>query len=450
MDNPPSLAEQKRYYFEHNRSFRIDSFKVGCVLVLFLMPAGVSLDYFVYPDKLGYFFALRMLCALLALILWFLLNTTFGKAHFRALGMNCFLLPSIFISAMIYSADGVASSYYAGLNLAVIGMTWAAQVEFTESMIASVLTLLIYSAACYAHGPVSVPLFFNNIYFIILTGIIVVTGSYYVNNLRFREFTLRAEVVGKTKQLEAALEQIKETESQIVHQAKMASLGLLSAGLMHEINNPLNFANTAFHLLRKRLASSPLAEQPNLAKPLEDIHDGIKRVVAITSSLRDFAHPDDSTFKTIDLAEVIASAIRFVHLDGHKISLHVDVPQLTLLEGNNNQLVHLFINLLQNSIDSLNDKAGPASEIRISAVTKGDQIEVVFRDNGKGIAPENLVRIYDAFFTTKKVGSGVGLGLNICHRIVDQHKGRIMVESEQKEFCQFNLTFPRTHTPSKS
>ena len=82
-------------------------------------------------------------------------------------------------------------------------------------------------------------------------------------------------------------------------------------------------------------------------------------------------------------------------------------------------------------------------EIRIETSVKDDEIEVIFYDNGIGIAQNDLPRIYDAFFTTKKVGSGVGLGLNISHRIIEHHQGRITVESQQNEYCRFRLTFPQ-------
>jgi signal transduction histidine kinase len=248
--------------------------------------------------------------------------------------------------------------------------------------------------------------------------------------------------MGKTEELEKTLVQLKETESQIVHQAKMASLGQLSAGLMHEINNPLNFANTAFHLLKKRIAKSAVAQEESLKKPLDDIQDGIKRVVAITTSLRDFTHPDDSSFRKIDIHEVVCSAIRFTQLDRTQIKLTTDLEPKLYISGNSNQLVHLFINLIQNSIDSLSEKESVEKQILIVGRKSEFEVEIKVRDNGIGITPENLSRIYDAFFTTKKVGSGTGLGLNISYRIMNQHGGQIHVDSQPAEYCQFTLTFP--------
>ncbi len=221
-------------------------------------------------------------------------------------------------------------------------------------------------------------------------------------------YELQKKLMEKTEQLEAALEQIKQTETQLVHQAKMASLGQLSAGLMHEINNPMNFANTALHILKKRLSASPAAGLETLAKPLTDVQDGIQRVVGIITSLRSFTHPDNSTFERVNIAEVITTAMRFVQVNSQEISLKININEPIEIWGNKNQLIHLFINFLQNAIDSLLEKGAPLKEIQIDGRTRDEEIEITFYDNGKGIAEENLSRIFDAFFTTKKVGAGGG------------------------------------------
>ncbi|PAW78056.1 MAG: hypothetical protein B9S32_09215 [Verrucomicrobia bacterium Tous-C9LFEB] len=860
-------AALKAAFFEYNRSVRIASSKIACMLVIVLMPVGVSLDYLVYPQFSGFFLVLRLICSLLALLLWRLLETSFGTKHFRVLGMGWFVLPSLFISLMIYYADGALSPYYAGLNLVLIAVSWVAQVDFLESLIATGLTLLMYTLACIAHGGGTTSDYFNNYYFIVLTGVIVVTGSYFLNTLRFREYALRSEVdrsrreleetnaklveldraksaffanvshelrtpltlligplerlrhpssreaasdqvemldimynnamrllrlindlldlvrldsgtirvhrqqvelvpflegiaksvtpmsqqrklqfdcnlnipkdcrvhidrdkvekiilnllfnsfkftpesgtvqldarmdgdrlvlvvsdtgkgiaagdlsrifdrfwqgddtstrrfqgVGiglalvkelagahggsvdvksevdkgtvirvevntkedelmaaaeplavknevavdsewleglyrraeffpshvwagnatiaapvedgrnkplvlvaddepemrrfltaqlkelytvcearngsealelarsrdftlilldlmmpgidgitltrllretpgtssvpiviltartdedskmqaleagatdfltkpfasselavrcrnlvlwyqlqnrlsaKSKELEEALEQIKQTETHLVHQAKMASLGQLSAGLMHEINNPLNFANTAAHLIRKRLANATLENRESIEKPLQDLMDGIGRVANIVGSLRSFTHPDSSDFGRVDVKDIIETAARFVQIDSMGIALDLKVEPGLAVRGNRNQLLHLLINLLQNASDSLREKSAAEKRIEVGAVLQNGHICLTCWDNGKGIKAQDLTKIFDAFYTTKRVGEGVGLGLSICHRIVKNHQGEIRVESQENEFCRFNVT----------
>jgi len=262
---------------------------------------------------------------------------------------------------------------------------------------------------------------------------------------------LQQSLATKTRELEAALEQIKETEAQLVHQAKMASLGQLSSGLMHEINNPLNFANTAAHLLGKRLNSIQIEDRETLNLPLRDLQDGIRRVADIISSLRSFIHPDTSNFNGVLLKEVIETAARFVQIPASEIAVEIGIADDLKVWGNRNQLIHLCINLLQNAADSLREKAAPEKKIKIEAALQNGQILLTCEDNGKGIKTAEKEKVFDAFFTTKPVGAGVGLGLNISYRIIQNHQGSIRVESQENEFCRFIITLhPRNPSPSNS
>jgi signal transduction histidine kinase len=261
---------------------------------------------------------------------------------------------------------------------------------------------------------------------------------------------LQQQFVQQAKDLELSLEQIKESETQLVHQAKMASLGQLSAGLMHEINNPLNFTNTALHLVKKRLKQLSTEDQARIEKPLQDMQEGVQRVSTIISSLRSFTHPDVASFSSFPLINAVGDAARFVQTNAVDVSLEFNIEESLTVWGNQNQLIHLFINLFQNAVDSLHEKDLARREVRASARRQADEVRVEVFDNGQGISVENQARIFDAFFTTKAVGSGVGLGLNICHRIVKQHRGRIELESTLGEYCRFIIYLPTTPTPPNS
>lgn len=879
--NGPEETFQKALasaYFEYNRGVRITGAKTACILVIALMPVGFFLDYFVYPEQLGFFLLLRLLCSALAFFVWGLLKSPIGLPWFRLLAMVTFVLPSAFMSLMIYYSEGARSPYYAGLNLVLIGLSWVSLVDMIESGIATVLTLIIYWAACLAHGGGTLSEYFANFYFISLTGVIVVTGSYFLNRFRFQEYALRAELdrnqqqlkesnaklveldraksaffanvshelrtpltlliaplerlrhqdpppngheqvemldimynnamrllrlindlldlirlnsgtfrvrrekadvvpflegiaksvapmaqqrkldfstsigiardacayldrdklekiilnllfnsfkftpeggkvsleagldgnsltitvrdtgkgiaqedlprifqrfwqaesaatrhyqgvgiglalvkelteahggtvcvnseigkgteirvtvdasaleietdhapqpeqappqrqsewlselyrraelfpahviashetpaplqdnpegkpsvlvaddepemrrflhaqlketyavhearngsealelakahdyelilldlmmpgidgitltgllreetrtaavpivmltaradedskmqalragvtdfltkpfasselaarsrnlliqnqlkqnlVAKTRQLEAALQQIKDTEAQLVQQAKMASLGQLSSGLMHEINNPLNFANTASHLLAKRVSKLAVEDPESLSVPLRDLQDGIRRVADIISSLRSFIHPDTSNFGQIPLKEAVETSIRFVQIPASEIDLAVSIPDDLKIWANRNQLIHLVINLLQNAVDSLREKGAPEKKIRVEATLQNGRILLICEDNGKGIKTTEKDKVFDAFYTTKPVGSGMGLGLNICYRIIQNHRGDIRIESQENDFCRFIITFhPNNPSPTTS
>src|ERR1039457_7184929 len=279
MDNPTSLRDP--HFIEtlaaHEREQRIRTNKVAALLVAALMPAGVTLDWFVYRHQ-GFvvpFLILRLISSVLAVGIWFLLTTPQGQKHHRPIAISIALLPAFFICVMIYMThQGPGSSYYAGLNLIVLAISVVVRWNVTETIIAVFGVLLMYLVTCLLTGTrEDVTIIFNNYYFLILTGIIVVVGNHFFTQLRLREFAASYELDKSRKQVEAtnqnlaisntrlaeqntALEkanrEIMETEMQLVQSEKMASLGRFSAGLMHDILNPLNYSRTGLFVLRKK------------------------------------------------------------------------------------------------------------------------------------------------------------------------------------------------------
>jgi len=260
--NSPELQSQeiRQAFEEYDRNTTVSNFKVACVIGMALMPAGYILDIYVYPKMVPPFLEMRFLSSLLIAIFLAVLLTPFGRNNYRAFGVILFLIPASFIDWMIYATDGATSPYYAGLNLVLLVLAFVLHWTFWESLTASALVILLYAAVVFAHGGVSATLndpimlgqFANNIYFLSLTGIIVVTGSYFHTKTRFREFAFRYQLDKSRKALEASLHQLKENEMQLVQSEKLASLGRMSAGIIHEINNPLNFATTGLFTLRKK------------------------------------------------------------------------------------------------------------------------------------------------------------------------------------------------------
>ena len=245
--------------------------------------------------------------------------------------------------------------------------------------------------------------------------------------------------------LEATLEQLKETESQLVQSEKLASLGRMSAGIIHEINNPLNFAKTATHILRRQATGLPPGDREEYDDTLKDIEEGIDRVRHIVSDLRSFSHPNTETFEEVAVENLISTTLRFLsHEWKERVEVEQQIKPAATVWGNRHQLVQVLLNLVQNALDALKGKDFGADKacIKIAGLQQDDKFLLVIRDNGPGIAPENISRIFDPFFTTKDVGEGMGLGLSICYRILEAHEGRITVKSELGQFCEFTLEFP--------
>ena len=245
--------------------------------------------------------------------------------------------------------------------------------------------------------------------------------------------------------LESTIEQLKDTETQLVQNEKLASLGRMSAGIIHEINNPLNFATTGLFTLRKKAQYLAADQQQEYAEILKDVEDGLKRVKNIVSDLRMFSHPDTESRDQVEVAEVTAVALRFLSSEW-KNTVHIEqkLVEHQTVWGNKNKLIHVLVNLFQNSLDALKSKSfvneQPAIWIE-GRVDLGRSI-LIIRDNGTGISAEHLDKVFDPFYTTKDVGKGMGLGLAICYRIVQECEGRISIRTERGKFCEFTLEFP--------
>jgi len=250
----------------------------------------------------------------------------------------------------------------------------------------------------------------------------------------------------QNRALTTAIEQIKETEMQLVQSEKLASLGRLSAGIIHEINNPLNFTMTGLFALRNKGKHLLPEQRGEYEEILNDVEEGLKRVRNIVSDLRTFTHPGGGTGEPVDVADAVAASLRFLAGEWKdKARIEQNFPPDQIVWANRNKLIHVLVNLVQNSIDAMGEKkfeGGERATIWIEGRVEGDRSLIIVRDNGMGIEPKSLDKIYDPFFTTKEVGKGMGLGLSICYRIVQGYGGQISVKSERGKFCEFTLDFP--------
>jgi signal transduction histidine kinase len=269
-------------------------------------------------------------------------------------------------------------------------------------------------------------------------------------NVRIRNLLERhvyeEKLAEKNQALEQTIEQLKQTELQLVQTEKMVSMGRMSAGIIHEINNPLNYAATGLYTLRKQGAKLPAEQQAQFAEVLTDVEDGINRVKNIVLDLRKFSRAEDELPGTVEAFPVIQSALRFLSNEWKEnVQIEVAVPENLTVVCSQSRLLQVFVNLLQNAIDSVVAKKFPDGEkpvISISGSMENGKSTLKIRDNGGGISEGDLRKIFDPFFTTKEIGEGMGLGLSICFQIVQECGGQIRASSEIGKFAEFTLEFP--------
>ncbi len=233
----------------------------------------------------------------------------------------------------------------------------------------------------------------------------------------------------------------KEMEEQIAQADKLAALGELSAGVAHEINNPLGIILGYTQLMLKAEAGS---EKPSLHhEDLKIIEKHVKNCKKVVSDMLAFARKDSLERGMIDINRVVNDVVGFIHnhADFRNTDIGLDLFKEGPLNvmGNEQEFRQVVINLLINACHAV-DKKG---KIFLSTrKNRSDETTIVIQDNGKGISPQNITRIFHPFFTTKPVGQGTGLGLSVSYGIIKKHGGRIRVKSEENKGATFTITLP--------
>lgn len=233
----------------------------------------------------------------------------------------------------------------------------------------------------------------------------------------------------------------KILEHQVIQAEKLATLGQLAAGIVHEINNPLTSISVYTDFLTKKVRSG--GGDPSDLSMLKKIMDGADRILKCARDLVNYAKPTRARLEDQSLNEILEQAISFCEhiLRGSEATLRKDLAaDNPRCFGVQDQLQQLFINLITNACHALPPGGG---EVRVSSHLQGEGLVAArISDTGKGIEPSDLQQIFEPFFTTKRPGEGTGLGLSIVQRIVDFHHGSIEVNSVPEEGTTFTVTLP--------
>jgi len=262
-----------------------------------------------------------------------------------------------------------------------------------------------------------------------------------------------------------------EAQAKLVHSEKMASLGVLIAGIAHEINNPLNFINTGIlglkeilndllHLLNQYRELNPdnikskLTEIKQLESDIDyseliimiqnlinNIDIGIERTKNIVNGLRTFARSDEKDLSLFNIHQNIENTLIILQNKyKNRIIIEKKYGDIPEIEGYSGKLTQVFMNLLSNAIDAIEKEGEILIKTEYSEINQ--KVKIIISDNGKGIPDASTHKIFEPFYTTKQTGDGVGLGLSITYSIIKEHKGDITLTKNNTNGAEFLITLP--------
>lgn len=289
----------------------------------------------------------------------------------------------------------------------------------------------------------------------VLLVLLVIAVALFIYWLRLRALTsqnikLEQLVSDRTQALELqkqelneAIKQLQSVQEQMVQSDKMASLGILSAGVAHEINNPLNFIQGGVEGLEQTFANGQSIDPDDFSALIGAIKEGVSRASRIVSSLNEFSHSADNREQPCDIHHIIDNCLTMIQ---YRIKEGIELVKdfshehsEIMVMGNNGKLHQVFLNILTNAIQAM----GSEGSLKIKTRTEKGNAVIEIIDSGQGIKPEDLPKITDPFFSTKEPGKGTGLGLSITYSIIKEHKGTLTYSSVWGKGTTARVALPR-------
>jgi len=265
---------------------------------------------------------------------------------------------------------------------------------------------------------------------------------------RFRELSDQLQ-----QRVDEQVEVIRQNQQDLYESSRLRSVGHLAAGVAHEINNPIGFISSNLRVARDYLEDLrdivPDTEQNReLLADFNDLigesADGARRIAGIVADLKTFSSIDQSGYTLCDLNELITSAIHLLQTEyHHQLQVLEQLGDIPRISGNPGRLAQSLYNLLDNAAQALRDaqKGSDQGHILVRTVRRDNQVDVLIQDNGCGISEANLGLIFDAFYTTRPVGSGTGLGLTVARDTTRAHGGTLQIDSREGQGTRVTLTF---------
>jgi histidine kinase len=241
-----------------------------------------------------------------------------------------------------------------------------------------------------------------------------------------------------------------EKEAQLMQASKMTTLGEMSAGIAHELNQPLNAIKMGSEYLKMMVENQKRIPEENLVEVSDRINEQVDRASEIINHLREFGHKPDFAKEKVDINQAVRVAhgimAQQIRLENCQVTLHLE-KKLPPILARNTRIEQVIFNLLTNALDALIQRQKTQSAIdkpaiRICSFLEKDRVTLTVSDNGAGIAKDALDKVFEPFFTTKEVGSGMGLGLSITYGTVKDYNGVIDIQSAEGEGTTVKMQFP--------
>jgi PAS domain S-box-containing protein len=271
---------------------------------------------------------------------------------------------------------------------------------------------------------------------------------FYVNiNISFAKYGERNVIIVSTTDIT----EVVEKETQLIQAGKMTTLGVMAAGMAHEINQPLNVIQVCADFFLKMLKRGAKIDDEDLRTMANDIVANVERATGVIKHVRDFARQSELVHSKVNINDPIRDVFKVLghQLKVHDIDVQVDLdPDLPDIVAEHNRLEQVFINLVSNAIDAMDEKSSQPEfrnapkQLSIKSCLQDSRVVVMVSDTGTGMTEEVKDKIIEPFFTTKKVGKGTGLGVSISYGIVKDYDGNIDIESEVGQGTTFKLAFP--------
>lgn len=270
-----------------------------------------------------------------------------------------------------------------------------------------------------------------------------------LENSRKAMIHIMSDLRETTEEVKCREQELREKQEQLVQAGKLATLGELTTGIAHELNNPLNniglFIGNAMDLIE---FGSLTNDTERILHELASAMQQVRKATEIITHLRTFGRAASVSYQPVMIPQVITSSLSLIReqlrLRQIDVQVQVQVPnEEVVVIGNAIQLEQVFLNLLTNARDAINECA--EKRITVLCTTTAEWVEIRVSDSGPGIAPEIEKRIFDPFFTTKEVGAGTGLGLSITYSIIQEHQGSIELEKHDDTGALFLIRLPRAN-----